>query len=157
VAGAGCLAIALWLLRFDIARKTIRQKGLPRFAATCLLSGYVWLGVSGLLGLLQGAVIAGPRYDAFLHTVLIGFVISMIFGHAPIIFRMLRLPITFNRSSTSPDLHIAHPGITETWQHLPLRLWGGLNGYILRFLASIAYVVALVRKNQRKSPATMPR
>jgi hypothetical protein len=65
LAGAGMLAIALWLLRFDIARKTIRQKGLTRFAAICLLSGYIWLGVSGVLAMLLGGMAAGPHYDAF--------------------------------------------------------------------------------------------
>ena len=103
LAGLGMLAISLWLLRFDIARKTIRKKGLPRFAAICLLSGFVWLGISGLLGVLQGAVVAGPRYDAFLHSVLIGFVISMIFGHAPIIFpRCWVYPSPLTQSSTTP-------------------------------------------------------
>ena len=36
--------------------------------------------------LVIGAQYAGPFYDAMLHIVFVGFVISMIFGHAPIIF-----------------------------------------------------------------------
>ncbi len=154
LAGAGMLAIALWLLRFDIARKTIRQKGLPRFAAVCLLSGYVWLGVSGVVGILQGSVMAGPHYDAFLHTVLVGFVISMIFGHAPIIFpAVLRLPITFNPVFYL-SLALLHLSLIlritgDLAGIVPLRLWGGLlNGTaILLFLTSIAYVVALAKKD----------
>jgi hypothetical protein len=39
---------------------------------------------------------AGPYYDAVLHAVFVGFVISMIFGHAPIIFpAILGTPVHF--------------------------------------------------------------
>ncbi|MGB4813150.1 MAG: hypothetical protein WBP13_11815 [Methylophilaceae bacterium] len=83
---AALLALALWLLQQDVARHTIKQRGLTRFIATCLLSGYVWLMVGGLIGVFSHRLIASSSYDAFLHAVLIGFVFSMIFGHAPIIF-----------------------------------------------------------------------
>ena len=49
---AACwLILALWLLRYDIARRTVRQTGLTRFVAVCLLLGYGWLAVGGFLGL----------------------------------------------------------------------------------------------------------
>lgn len=158
--GLGLLALAVWLLRFDIARKTVRQKGLPRFAATSLLSGYAWLGVSGVLWLVLGGVSAGAQYDAALHAVLVGFVISMIFGHAPIIFpAVLRLPITFNPIFYA-SLALLHMSLllrlVGDLAFLPLlRQWGGLlNGIaILLFLASIAYVVILARKNQSSAGA----
>jgi hypothetical protein len=86
LAGLGMIALALWLLRYDMARRTVRQTGLAQFIAACLLSGYVWLGVSGVLALVFGGITAGPRYDAMLHTLFLGFVFAMIFGHAPIIF-----------------------------------------------------------------------
>lgn len=83
---AALLALALWLLRQDVARHTIKQKGLPRYIAVCLLSGYVWLLVGALIGLFSPHLMPGSSYDAFLHAILVGFVFSMIFGHAPIIF-----------------------------------------------------------------------
>ena len=83
---AALLALAFWLLRQDVARHTIKQKGLTRFIAVCLMSGYVWLLVGALVGLLSPQLIPGSSYDAFLHAILVGFVFSMIFGHAPIIF-----------------------------------------------------------------------
>ncbi|MCD4521467.1 beta-N-acetylhexosaminidase [Burkholderia pseudomallei] len=49
--GAGELLLAAWLVRYDVARRTVRQRGLTRFIAVCLLSGYGWLAVSGALGL----------------------------------------------------------------------------------------------------------
>jgi hypothetical protein len=54
--------------------------------AVCLIAGYVWLAVGGILWLLFAQLFgAGPRYDAMLHSIFLGFVFSMIFAHAPII------------------------------------------------------------------------
>lgn len=83
--GFGLLALALWLLRQDIARRTVKEQGLTRFIAVCLLSGYAWLAL-GSLALLSAGGLTGAAYDAVLHAILIGFVFSMVFGHAPIIF-----------------------------------------------------------------------
>ncbi len=83
--GIGAVFVAAWLLRYDIARRTIQQTGLPRYIAACLLMGYVWLGVGGVVGIWRGVLYAGPVYAAMLHAFLLGFVFSMIFGHAPII------------------------------------------------------------------------
>lgn len=88
--GMGLGLLALWLFRYDIAWRTVRHPGLPRFAAACLLSGYFWLGAGALLWLIFPALFnAGPVYDAMLHAVFLGFVFSMIFGHAPMIFPSL--------------------------------------------------------------------
>jgi hypothetical protein len=83
--GASLLALAGWLARHDIARRTVRGRGLPRFVAVCLLSGYAWLA-AGALFMLAGPWLPGFARDAGLHAILIGFVFSMVFGHAPIIF-----------------------------------------------------------------------
>ena len=80
------VALALWLCTQDIAIHTIRQQGFTQFIAACLLSGYAWLLIGGVVGLVSPRLIPGTSYDAFLHSILVGFVFSMIFGHAPIIF-----------------------------------------------------------------------
>lgn len=96
VLGAGMFGFAWWLGSYDIATRTVRQTGLTRFIALCLLSGYVWLGLSGIFALAFGGVSAGPHYDAMLHTFFLGFVFGMIFGHAPIIFpAVLGAPMTY--------------------------------------------------------------
>jgi len=80
------VALALWLFRQDIARRTVRGRGLTRFIAVCLLCGYAWLAVGGAVILAVGALAPGsPAYDAALHAIALGFVFSMVFGHAPII------------------------------------------------------------------------
>ena len=143
--GASMVALALWLLRYDIARRTVRQKGLTRFIAVSLLAGYVWLGIGGLLGFLFGGVIAGPHYDAVLHSVFLGFVFSMIFGHAPIIFpAIVGSKFTF-RSTFYVHLALLHlslllriTGDLASW--IPGRQWGGLLNVValLLFLANTA-------------------
>jgi hypothetical protein len=86
ITGVGTIGLGFWLLRYDIARRTVKNQGLTRFIAVCLLSGYVWLLVSGLMSLGYGGVPAGPVYDTMLHAITLGFVFGMVFGHAPIIF-----------------------------------------------------------------------
>ena len=77
--GAVLVLLALWLAAFDLARVTVRQSGLPRYVAVCLLAGYFWLAVGGALMALS------LSYDAALHAIFVGFVFSMVFGHAPVI------------------------------------------------------------------------
>ncbi|MAG31124.1 MAG: hypothetical protein CL908_09575 [Deltaproteobacteria bacterium] len=121
VLGLGFLGLTAWLARHDVARRTLSQPGLTRFVALCLLSGYGWLAVSGLLGLGFGSPGAGPIYDALLHALFVGFVLSMVFGHAPIIFpSVLNRPLVFRRA------FYVHVGLLHA--SLVLRLAGDLAG-----------------------------
>jgi hypothetical protein len=89
--GVALVALALWLFRFDLARVTVRQSGLPRYVAACLLAGYFWLAVGGALAA------SGAARDAALHAVFVGFVFSMVFGHAPIILpAVLRIALSYH-------------------------------------------------------------
>jgi len=83
------LATALWLMKYDIARKTIKSVQWTKYSAWCLLSGYVWLVLTGIFGLIYGLPAAGPIYDALIHMVFVGFVFSMIFAHASVIIPSL--------------------------------------------------------------------
>lgn len=85
VAGILLLGVVAWLLRYDVARATVRMPGLPRYVAVCLLAGYAWLAVAGSGWLLGGARTEGVIYDATTHAVFLGFVITMIMAHAPVI------------------------------------------------------------------------
>ena len=98
VFGAGLLALSLWLGKQDIARRTVRNRGLTRFIAVCLLSGYAWLAVGGAIIVASGGLVPGaPAYDAALHALALGFVFSMVFGHAPIIFpAVLRVAVPYH-------------------------------------------------------------
>jgi len=98
VFAAGLLALSLWLLKQDLARRTVRGAGLTRFIAVCLLSGYAWLAVGALVVLGTGDLAPGTSaYDAALHAFALGFVFSMVFGHAPIIFpAVLRVALPYH-------------------------------------------------------------
>lgn len=86
-ATGGCLlALAVWLARNDVALRTIRGKGLARYIAACLLAGYAWLALGAAIMLAAAGMQPGQlAHDAALHAVFLGFVFSMVFGHAPII------------------------------------------------------------------------
>jgi hypothetical protein len=97
LAGAGMIALAVWGVVHDVARRTVKVPGVTRFMAVCLLAGYVWLFLSGAIWLLAGSLGASVAiYDAALHAVFLGFVMSMIFGHAPVIVpAVLRVRLPF--------------------------------------------------------------
>jgi hypothetical protein len=85
VLGLSLLALVGWLMVHDVARRTIRAKGLARFMAGCLMAGYLWLAVAGAIWVLVGSVTDGHAYDAAIHAVFLGFTMSMIMAHAPVI------------------------------------------------------------------------
>jgi len=90
------LALAAWLAKQDIARRTVRGRGLTRYIAICLLSGYGWLAIGGAIALAGGLAPGTRAYDAALHALAVGFVFSMVFGHAPIIFpAVLRVDVPY--------------------------------------------------------------
>jgi hypothetical protein len=147
VTGVGMLALTWWLLRYDLARRTVRQTGVTRFMAVCLLSGYVWLGVGGVLTWSFGGVFAGPYYDAMLHTVFVGFVFAMIFGHAPMIIPAIlgRVVSPYHPILYAPLL-VLHASlllrvIGDLAGWWPARQWGGLVNAIavLLFLSILAW------------------
>ncbi len=132
--GVGTFAIALWLARYDITRRTVRQTGLTRFIAWCLLVGYGWLAIGGVLRLVFG-LSGGFQADAMLHTILLGFVISMIFGHAPIIFPAVIGRGMAYHSTFYVHLVLLHASlivrVVGDLAELPLvRQWGGMFNVI---------------------------
>jgi hypothetical protein len=152
VSGAGLIMIGLWLIRFDVACITIRQTGLTRYIAACLLPGYAWLAIGGGLWLLWGgASIAGFQHDAMLHTLFLGFVFSMIFGHAPIIIPSV-MPVDFTYRSIF-YVHLALLQLSliirvaaDLLAAQPIRLWAGLFNVI----AVLLFLVVMIRSAHRR-------
>jgi hypothetical protein len=149
--GVGMILLGLWLLRFDITRRTAKQTGLTRFIAVCLLSGYVWLLVSGIIALRYGATPAGPVYDAMLHSIFLGFVFAMIFGHAPIMFpAVLGIEINYQSNFYLP-LILLHISLVvrisgELLGSSPARLWGGLFN-VIAVIIYLGMLAPIGRKN----------
>jgi hypothetical protein len=92
--GAALCALAAWLFAFDIARRTVRADGLPRYMAVCLLAGYAWLAAGGVAWMAMALGFAAR--DAALHALGLGFIFSMIMGHAPVILpAVARIKLSF--------------------------------------------------------------
>lgn len=85
VMGVVLILVALTTVRVDVARHLVNSTGLPRYSAVCMLLGYLWLVVGGAIWVAFGHLETGFVYDAGVHPIFLGFVISMIFAHAPII------------------------------------------------------------------------
>lgn len=106
------------LASHDVARHTIRASGQARFSAAALLGGYGWLAVAGAIWSVNGPLEKGAGYDAVVHAVFLGFTISMIMAHAPVILPgVLRVRLSYHPVLWAPlaALHLS----------LVLRLWLG--------------------------------
>lgn len=154
--GLGLLVTTGWLLRHDIARLNIRKSGQTRFFASCMLAGYLWLGIAGamLLALPPGAAPFG--YDMALHAILTGFVFSMVFGHALIILPAVTgIKLRYGSILYGPLL-LLHLSVA-------LRLGAGLAEWepgrkgsgILALAALVSFVLGLVH-SARTHPETKP-
>jgi hypothetical protein len=136
--GAGLVGLALWLLKQDIARRTVRQAGLTRYIAVCLLAGYAWLAVGGGLFLIGAPLQPGSAaYDVALHALGLGFVFSMVLGHAPIIFpAVLRVNVPYHAAFYAP-LALLHGSLLlrvvgdATGEATVLRAGGAANALAL--------------------------
>lgn len=160
ILGAALLALTLWLLKQDIARRTVKDQGLTRFIAVCLLSGYGWLAVAGATTVLAGGLTPGtPAYDAALHAVLLGFVFSMVFGHAPIIFpAVTRFAVPYHPTFYIP-LAVLHLSLLmrlmgDFFDSGFLKLQGGAANSLAVLLFVISTVAAVIRGKRATSRPT---
>lgn len=125
------------LVKFDVARRTIRSTGLPRFSATCILFGYFWLTVAAASWLINGPQSSGPGYDLVIHATFLGFAMSMVMGHAPIIFpAVIRRPLPYHQS-----MWVA---VALLQVSLALRIVGDLRGVFLESQIGAALNVAAI-------------
>lgn len=148
--GAALLGLSAWLLRFDIARKTVATQGLSRYMAVCLLLGYGWLAVAGLAWI--GSSLGLPWRDAALHGLALGFVFSMIFGHAPVILPALaRVKIAYSAALYLP-LGVLHASLVARLllAHIDpsLMQWGS----VLNVLAMVLFMLTVggLRRRARR-------
>lgn len=147
VPGSALLGVTLavlsgWLLFHDAARRTARSTGLTRYMAVCMLAGYGWLLVAAAIWTIGGPAGDGAAYDAVIHAVFLGFTISMVMAHAPVIvpavvrrplpYRpVFYVPVALLHGSLVVRLLIGDAyGVDEAWQY------GGL----LNVVAVLAFV-----------------
>lgn len=136
------VAVAVVTARVDVARRLVRAQGLPRFSAVCMLAGYLWLGLAGLLWVAFPRATTGFLYDAAVHAVFLGFVISMIFAHAPIILTaVIRRPLPYHPVMYVP-VALLHGGLAlrllgDAREAVPLWQAGG----VINVLAVLTFLL----------------
>lgn len=149
--GAGLVLLGLWQLRFDVARRTARLAGLPRYSAVGVLAAATWLVVAGAAWAWWGELPpAGPRYDAVLHGVFVGYVLAMVFAHAPIILpAVARVDVPFHRALWAGPV-VLHGGLIarlagDALDDVALRRAGSLANALSLLVFAASVVVARAR------------
>jgi hypothetical protein len=151
------IALVVWLFRFDVATRLVRSTGLPRYMAACLLSGYIWLVVAAGIWLFMGRVDSGWAYDAVVHSVFLGFVISMIMAHAPVILpAVLRKPLPYRPFLGIPVL-LLHVSlvlrVVGDVRELPVAVqWGGALNETALLLFVVLAVTSVILGPPKKNP-----
>ncbi|MGB3413891.1 MAG: hypothetical protein WBA28_04155 [Microbacteriaceae bacterium] len=143
--GLAYLALALWLVRNDIARYTVRAKGAVRFMAACMLGGYFWLIVGGVI-LLLGYPTTVFAYDGFTHAIFLGYTMSMIMAHSTTILpAVLRIQLPYRGILWLPA-GLLHLGLIvrilwgDAFGFLPAWQWGG----VLTIVALLVFVLSAI-------------
>lgn len=153
------LLIALWLLRDDVPRRMVRTDGLRRYNAVALLFGYFWLFVGGATWLLTGGHAGTPAYDVVTHTTFLGFGVSMIMAHAPIIFpTVLGRPLPYRPYFYVPVLAL-HAGMAvrvagDFMGQGPLWQVGSVLTVVAMLLFVITSVTAVVTHRDPRKAAS---
>lgn len=131
--GAVMLVMVGVLVATDVARRLIRSRGMPRYAAWAMVSGYVWLALAGGLWLVASPIQTGAVYDAAIHAVFLGFTMSMIMAHAPMIMpAVLRIALPYVPVMYAP-LGLLHVSLV-------IRLLGG-DAYGVQWALTIGGVL----------------
>lgn len=157
VMGAGLVCTAIWLVVFDSARESVKKEELNRYSGLLMLTGFVWLFATGIL--MGWGELYGPLYDTALHSFFIGFLLSVVMAHGPLILptilalslkpfhRVLYIWFILLQSSLMVRIGANFLIMFE------LRKWAGvLNGIaILAFFVNMAILLAIeLRKVQKE-------
>ncbi len=142
--GVSLLVLGYWLYRYDIYRANLRREGAAKYTAVCMAVGYFWLFVAGGIFLYYGGM-PGFAYDAALHSVFMGFLFAMIFGHSFLVasilfgfklnfYRTLYLSLFVLEGATLLRV------VGDLFSIFPLRTWGG----IISAVAVVSYPLFLI-------------
>jgi len=155
--GSGLILCGAWLLIYDLARRTVRLSGQIRFTALCMLLGHCWLIVAGLELLARPLHLVTYWYDAVVHAITLGFVLSMVFGHALIIFpSVVGLKLRY-----SPVLYVP---LLLLHMSVAIRIVGDFSGWqdirsvsgFLTIVALIGFAITVAVASIRKRPRALP-
>ena len=152
--GAALVALAAWLARYDIAWRTRKGTGFARYAALSLLGGYAWLAAGGVAWALSATAWPGAR-DAALHAVGLGFVGSMILGHAPLVVPAIAKARLAYTPAFYVPLALLHASVlVRVAGGLHEAAWRSLGGALnVLTLAVFAATIAMSLRRAGRAPA----
>ena len=136
VTGAG------WLLVNDVVRRQLGVRGQRRYIAVALLAGYLNLLVAGVVLTVRGLTAGQGAYDVVVHGAFLGFGMSMVMAHAPVILpAVLGRPLPYRPVLYLP-LVLLHVGLVARFTGAlagPRTLWQ--TGGVMTVAALLAFVV----------------
>lgn len=152
--GLSLLALCGFTARVDVARHTLFQPAVARFSAAGILSGYVWLTIAALIWALTGPTTSGPLHETLIHAVALGFIMPMIFAHAPIIIPAItHRPLPYHPALWVPLIAMQLGllirfaiGITRNIEFM--RIWGGT----INAAAILAFALITLTSQTRRLP-----
>lgn len=141
---------AVWLLRHDIVWLNLRRSGQARFMAACMTAGYGWLATAGIVLIVFPPDSSVLGYDAAIHAILSGFVLSMMFGHALIVLpAVVRLRVRYARLLYAPLLLLHGAVALRVGSGLAEWEGGRAVGGALSVLALAGFALALAISSKR--------
>ncbi len=151
LAGLSLLAIAAWLAVHDVVRHQLRLTGQRRYLAVALLAGYANLALAGGVLAVAGLVAGPGTYDVVVHGVFLGFGVSMVMAHAPVILPavlgrplpygpVLWVPLVLLHAGLAVRFTGALSGLTPLWQA------GGVVTVLAMLSFLLTAVVLVVRR-----------
>jgi hypothetical protein len=159
--GLALAALGAWLLLNDIAWRTRHADGLPRYMAVCLLLGHGWLVIGGLAW--AASAHGGPLRDLAWHAIGLGFLVSMVMGHAPVMLPAVAgVKLRFGAAFYAP-LALLHASLllraaADLAGVLPWRVaavWGHVAA-LLAYALTVAAAAWGWRRLHGKTPARRP-
>ncbi|HSN12084.1 MAG TPA: hypothetical protein VLS51_08255, partial [Propionibacteriaceae bacterium] len=136
--GLSLLVLVAWLVVHDVVRHQLRLSGQRRYVAAALLAGYANLALAGLVLAVAGISDGARTYDVVVHGVFLGFGVSMVMAHAPVILpAVLGRPLPYRPALWLP-LVLLHAGLVA-------RFTGALAGAtVLWQVGGVVTVIAML-------------
>lgn len=158
VLGIAFASIGTSLIVADREVRKAQRAGVEGRLGRAIACALGWLIVAGGLLAVRGWVGGGLDYDAVLHAVFVGFVLSMLFGHGPAVLpRLLGRTLVLDRASELPlvllQIGLAVRVAGDLGADLAMRrLGGGLNA--LAVLLFFLWMARAIRAGGRKTCAS---
>ena len=156
--GISLAALAIDMGYHDVALKTIRIPGIPRLSAVAMLAGYGWTMLPAALWITTPPTFSGYGYDAIVHALTVGFAVSMVIAHAPVIIpSVIRREVPYHLAMWVP-LILFHLSLLIRFLSgareaaLPWRFGGTLG--VCAFLLFVVTTASVTIANTRRERST---